>query len=401
MSKLSNLVKNDLFKKTEYDKLVTKVNNINNSKFVLKTKYDMDKSENKIPDTGNLVKKTEYKPKTTEIEGKIPDVTNLATKASLVTVENKIPDVSGLAAKTALITVENKIPDISNFATKTALTNLSNTVPDINTLIKKSDYDTKIAEIESKYVSNTGFDSKLAQANVITRRNFDVKVIELENNIKKLQTFDSGYFRGKSYFEEGGTQNYLVFPQMTRYFRIIANTKCISSWKSKGLSEDTITPYDTSDNSLTSLIDHYGSKVKLKFNEDCLTQSNKLRYDYGHKVIAYIVYELGATGSSISDLILKNFLFGAVNLTKNADVEKYGYSGFGVGFDRRSSFTFPGGGFGQNVLIFGVDINSSAHIDSKKKYILVLGKGPTQGLEHTLTATKMYSINFTLKRTFA
>ena len=274
-------------------------------------------------------------------------------------------------------------------------------MPDINTLIKKSDYDTKIAEIENKYVSNTGFDSKLAQANVITRRNFDVKVIELENNIKKLQTFDSGYFRGKSYFEEGGTQNYLVFPQMTRYFRIIANTKCISSWKSKGLSDDTITPYDTSDNSLTSLIDHYGSKVKLKFNEDCLTQSNKLRYDYGHKVIAYIVYELGATGSSISDLILKNFLFGAVNLTKNADVEKYGYSGFGMGFDRRSSFTFPGGGFGQNVLIFGVDISSSAHIDSKKKYILVLGKGPTQGLEHTLTATKMYSINFTLKRTFA
>ena len=74
--------------------------------------------------------------------------------------EGKIPDVTNLATKTALITVENKIPDISNFATKTVLTNLSNTVPDINTLIKKSDYDTKIAEIESKYVSNTGFDSK-------------------------------------------------------------------------------------------------------------------------------------------------------------------------------------------------------------------------------------------------
>ena len=61
-------------------------------------------------------------------------------------------------------------------------------MPDITTLIKKSDYDTKIAETASKYVSNTGFDSKLAQANVITKRNFDAKIIGLENNIKKLQT---------------------------------------------------------------------------------------------------------------------------------------------------------------------------------------------------------------------
>ena len=62
------------------------------------------------------------------------------------------------------------------------------------------------------------------------------------------------------------------------------------------------------------------------------------------------------------------------------------YSGYGIGFDRRSVFSFPGGGFGQNLLIFGVDMSSSAHIDNKKKYILVIGKGPTQGLEHTLTA---------------
>ena len=75
-------------------------------------------------------------------------------------------------------------------------------------------------------------------------------------------------------------------------------------------------------------------------------------------------------------------------MTKNADIDKYGYSGYGIGFDRRGSFSFPGGGFGQNVLIFGVDMSSSAHIDNKKKDILVLGKGPTQGLEHTLTAEK-------------
>ena len=83
-------------------------------------------------------------------------------------------------------------------------------------------------------------------------------------------------------------------------------------------------------------------------------------------------------------------------MTKNVYIDKYEYSGYGIGYDRRSSFSFPSGGFGQNVLIFGVDMSSSFHIDNKKKDILVLRKGPTQGLEHTLTAEKMYSINFTV-----
>ena len=85
-------------------------------------------------------------------------------------------------------------------------------------------------------------------------------------------------------------------------------------------------------------------------------------------------------------------------MTKNADIDKYGYSGYGIGFDRRGSFSFPGGGFGQNVLIFGVDMSSSAHIDNKKKDILILGKRPTQGLEHTLTAEKMHRNNFAVAK---
>ena len=65
-----------------------------------------------------------------------------------------------------------------------------------------------------------------------------------------------------------------------RYFKIIANTKYISSWKPKGLSDETINPYATPNNSLTPLIDHYGSKVRLKFNKGCLKKSNHLTYDY-------------------------------------------------------------------------------------------------------------------------
>ena len=97
MSKLSDVVKNDVVKKTVYDKLVAKVNNIDTSDFVLKTKYQTDKTEleKKIPDVTDFVKKT----KLTELENKIPDVSSLATKTALTAVENKIPNVNSLIKK--------------------------------------------------------------------------------------------------------------------------------------------------------------------------------------------------------------------------------------------------------------------------------------------------------------
>ena len=72
-------------------------------------------------------------------------------------------------------------------------------------------------------------------------------------------------------------------------------------------------------------------------------------------------------------------MFGAVSLTKNADIDKYKYSGYGIGFDRHGFFSHPSGGTGRNVIIFQADMNSSAKIDNMKKDILILGKGPTQG----------------------
>ena len=213
--------------------------------------------------------------------------------------------------------------------------------------------------------------------------------------MKKLKTFHSSYFIGKSHFEEDGTQKYLVFQPLNKYFKVVTNTDYVSLWKFKGLSAETIKPPTTSDNSLTPELNYYGTKTRVKFTGSCLKQS-KISYTHGKVVNIYIVYELGASSSHNNDPTLKNCLFGAVTLTKNADIDKYGYSGYGIGFDRKSSFSFPGGGFGQNVIIFGVDMSSSAHVDNKKKDILILGKGPTQGLEHTLNAEKMYSINFTV-----
>ena len=91
-------------------------------------------------------------------------------------------------------------------------------------------------------------------------------------------------------------------------------------------------------------------------------------------------------------------MFGAVKLTKHVDVDLYKYSGYGIGFDRRGSRSI-GNEIGRNVIFFGVDMSSSTHIDNKKKDILNLGKGPTQGLEHSLMAEKLYSMNFTKENT--
>ena len=197
------------------------------------------------------------------------------------------------------------------------------------------------------------------------------------------------YFIGKSHFEEDGAQNYVVFQPLNKYFKLVANAKSISSWKSKGLSDETIKPPATSDNTLTPLIDYCGNKVNVKFYGTILRQP-EMSYTHGTTVNIYIVYELGTFSSHTDDPTLQNCLFGAVMLTKNADIDKYGYSGYGIGFDRKSSFSFPDGGFGQNIIIFGVNMSSSVPFDNKKKDILVLGKGPMQGLEHTLTVEKMY-----------
>ena len=201
--------------------------------------------------------KSKYGTDKTELEKKTPDVSNLIKKTKLTELENKIPDISNLAAKTALTTVENKIPSVSN-------------------LVKKTDYNTKVTEIENKlnnhnhdkYIDTQEFNklaadvfnARLAQANLITKTDFDAKLSSLnrkittnkskhllvENEFNKLKTFDSGYFLGKSHFEEDGTQSYLVFQSIVRYFKVITNTDYISSWKSKGLSAESIKPPDNS-----------------------------------------------------------------------------------------------------------------------------------------------------------
>ena len=153
---------------------------------------------------------------------------------------------------------------------------------------------------------------------------------------------------------------------MSKYFKLNGNTPYILSWKYKGLSSEIITPSPVSNNLFNPLLYYSGTKIRVKFNRKCLKQS-KISYTHGKIVNIYTFYEI--TGASYGDdsPALINSLFGAVTLTKNYDIEKYKYSGYGIGFDRRSGFSFPGDAYGQNALILGVDMSSPTHIDNKKK----------------------------------
>ena len=92
-------------------------------------------------------------------------------------------------------------------------------------------------------------------------------------------------------------------------------------------SVKTIKPSATSDISLTPLIDYHDNQIRVKFIGSILRQP-KISYTHRTMINIYIVDEIGGSGYNDSDPTLKNCLFGAVTLTKDADVDKYGYSGY-------------------------------------------------------------------------
>ena len=129
------------------------------------------------------------------------------------------------------------------------------------------------------------FNARIAQANLIIKTDFEAKLSSLNrqitgnkskhlligNELNKLKTFDFSYFIGKSHFEVDGVQNYLVFQPIISYFKVntITNADYVSSWKSKGLSSESIKPPTTSDNSLTPELNYYGTKTRIKFAGSC------------------------------------------------------------------------------------------------------------------------------------
>ena len=158
--------------------------------------------------------------------------------------------------------------------------------------------------------------------------------------MKKLKTFDSSYFIGKIHFEEDGTQNYLVFQPKYRYFKRIAgvgNGNYIYYWQSKGLSDEKINSIAASSSGVVPFLDYYGTKTRVEFSGSCLKQDS-VTFNHKKVVNIYIVYEISKS-INISDYpTLENCLLWEVSLTKNADIDRHKYSGYGIGFDRHGKF---------------------------------------------------------------
>ena len=132
--------------------------------------------------------------------------------------------------------------------------------------------------------------------------------------MKKLKTFDSSYFIGKSHFEEDGTQNYLVFQPMYRYFKWVSGVgtgNYIYFWKSKGLSDENITALTAGDYKLNPELSYFGTKARAEFNGSCLKQ-DKVIYDHGKIVNIYNVSEVSKKIYISNYPTLENCSLGAV-----------------------------------------------------------------------------------------
>ena len=143
-----------------------------------------------------------------------------------------------------------------------------------------------------------------------------------KNQLKKLETFYSIFLRGKSHFEEDGTQNYLVFQTVSKYFKTVcANDSNILSWLSKGLSDESIKPRSISNKMFNPSLDYAGTKIRVKFNGDCFKQE-KITFNQVKIVNICIVYEVERSVNISSYPTLENCLFGEVKLTKHVDVDQ-------------------------------------------------------------------------------
>ena len=127
------------------------------------------------------------------------------------------------------------------------------------------------------------------------------------------------------------------------------------------------------DNSLSPAVKCTSKRMYLKFGGSCLKQDN-ITFNHGKTVNIYIVYDLKSNLNSFEPT-LKNCLFGAIKLTKNSDIDKYEYAGYGIEFDSKETFSNPSETTGVNVVIFGADMSSSVHANNKTKNVLILGEG--------------------------
>ena len=405
LAKLTNVVKNEVAKKTDFSA----------DDYVKKTKFSAD--TNALDD------------KIDKVDKKIPDVSNLASKSSVTTLVKNLVDridelkIKEYAKKTSLsnymltsdfntkrIALEGKIT-----ANDTKITSLKS---DLSGYAKKTDVADDITKIKNDYVTNASLTSQLndlksqhiaTEVKSIddkTKKNasdilaFEIRLKQKEDIVDENQrglSFNRGFF----YYID---QSYLVYECKMGSFNFTGGK--ISTWKSTGifnyLGNSNMNAVSDSGGDLPDLKNDGRMYVYFSGNH---FQQNKVIIPNNKNVInIYCVYELQPITARRSDTFtIQNALFGAMQITKNADISKYNYKGYGICFDEGGTFghTIKEDNFNhttnaRNALIFGADMSSSVHATNRANHIYVMGKAFDQSINDTTlyTEKKIYR-NFT------
>ena len=322
LAKLSNVVKNDTVKKVDFSPLKIKVDDIDTSNFVLKSKF-----ENYVKDLDD---------KTDKLNENIPDITNLATKSSInsllptSTFNSKITEVEN-----KIKTADGKIPDTSNLTTKTELTSVGNKIPSTDGFVKKTDYATEITSTKKDYVTNAAFDSKIndlkiqhiadevtkiddkSKKNASDILRFKSRLKQKEDIVDESQREDS-FTRGVYYYLQ---QSYFVYE--CREYSFKKKNNFLTTWKSTGydnLSVNSNLKAIATEKEVLPELKKY-RVFSVRFLGNYFVQNKLLIISNTASGISiYIVYELDSISKTRNtDYTIQNALFGAIKITKNTD----------------------------------------------------------------------------------
>ena len=405
LAKLSNVVKNEVVKKTDFSA----------DNYVTRTKFSTN--TNALDD------------KIDKFDKKIP-VSNLATKSSATILVRNLDDridklkINDYAKKTSLTNymltsdfnsksteLENKIKDADIIA-KSAVTKANSIKSKLNGYAKKTDVASDITTIKNDYVSNASLTSRLnylkSQHIATEVKTIDDKtkinssdILGLESRLKQKEDIvdevqrENALTSGRDYYRD---KMYFLYECKTFSFKYTSGK--INLWKSTGLNnynrDSDMDAVSVATTSLPPLIDN--GRMSVRLEGAYFKQMRLLRPNNDNVVNIYIVYLIDPISNSRNtDYTVQNALFGAAKITKNAtDTSKHKYEGYGICFDEGGMLSMGNINNGRNALIFGVHENSVIYSNNKANNIFIMGDGFVQGInDTTLYAEKIYSQNFT------
>ena len=406
LAKLSNVVKNEVVKKTDFSA----------DTYVTRTKFSTD--TNALDD------------KIDKVEKKIPDISSLETKRNVTMLVNNLNNridnlkINDYAKKTSLTNymltstfntksteLESRTKDADIIA-KSAVTKANSIKSDLNYYAKETDVDNDITTMKNDYVTNASLTSRL---NDLKSQHIATEVKTIDDKTKKnasdILGFKSRLKQKENIVDEVQRKNALTSGRDYYLDKMYLLCKCkafsfkytsgkINLWKSTGFNnysrDSVMDAVSVATTSLPPLI--YNGRMSVRLEGAYFKQMRLLRPNNDNIVNIYIVYLIDLISNSRNtDYTLQNALSGDVKITKNAtDTSKHKYEGYGVCFDEGGTFSKGGISNGRNVFIFGVHEISLVHANNKANNIYVMGNLFVQGInDTTLYAEKLYSQNFT------